>query len=102
LVREVKVERALVQAVEAEGGRCWKWVSPGLAGVPDRICLMPVAEEHREIVARYVRFVETKAPGGALRGLQKRVIGWIRCLGYRVDVVESVEDARKAAKGEEL
>ncbi len=47
------IEQALKRSVEAAGGICWKLVSPGTAGVPDRICI------HRGRVI----FVELKAPG---------------------------------------
>ena len=40
-MREHEIERKLVDAVKAKGGICWKFVSPGTAGVPDRIILMP-------------------------------------------------------------
>lgn len=38
LVLERDVERHLVKRVAQMGGRCFKWVSPEHAGVPDRIC----------------------------------------------------------------
>ena len=38
---EKQVEQALRKAVRDRGGLALKFVSPGLAGVPDRIVLMP-------------------------------------------------------------
>lgn len=58
----------------------------GHPGIPDRLVLMPVPEEHRELVSSYVRFEELKAAGGKLSAIQERVIGWLRKMGYRVDV----------------
>ena len=39
--QEIDVERYLVKRVKALGGQCFKWVSPGHAGVPDRIGVLP-------------------------------------------------------------
>ena len=60
---EKQVEQALRKAVRDRGGLALKFVSPGLAGVPDRIVLMP---------NRRVAFVELKAPGKHPRPLQVR------------------------------
>lgn len=38
---EKKLERKLVKAVEDCGAAAWKLSSPGRAGVPDRIVLLP-------------------------------------------------------------
>lgn len=51
-MNEHAIEQHLKKAVEAIGGLCWKFTSPGTAGVPDRICI------HRGRVI----FVELKAP----------------------------------------
>ena len=58
---EKQVEQALRKAVRDRGGLALKFVSPGLAGVPDRIVLMP---------NRRIAFVELKAPGKHPRPLQ--------------------------------
>lgn len=39
--REAKVEQYLTESIEARGGLCLKWVSPGNAGVPDRLVVLP-------------------------------------------------------------
>ena len=36
-----EIERKLTETVKASDGVCWKFTSPGTAGVPDRIILMP-------------------------------------------------------------
>ena len=54
-MRERDVEKVLVDEVRRLGGRAYKWTSPGNAGVPDRMVIMP---GHRPI------FVELKADGG--------------------------------------
>ncbi|MDV6239876.1 VRR-NUC domain-containing protein, partial [Trueperella bernardiae] len=38
-MNEHAIEQHLKKAVEAIGGLCWKFTSPGTAGVPDRICI---------------------------------------------------------------
>lgn len=85
---EREVESSLVSDVNNAGGKALKWSSPGLSGVPDRIVLMPIPEHHRELVAKYVKFVELKAPGEKPRPLQDRVCGWIRDMGFSVQVVD--------------
>ena len=40
-MRERDIEVKLRKSVAAQGGFCWKFTSPGTAGVPDRIILMP-------------------------------------------------------------
>ena len=62
---ERDVERHLVRRVKEAGGLALKWISPGMAGVPDRICVMPGGR---------IVLVELKRPGGALRPVQVRVI----------------------------
>lgn len=59
--REASLESKLVHEVQKRGGLCWKFTSPGIAGVPDRIVLVPGGK---------VVFVEMKAPGKRMRPLQ--------------------------------
>lgn len=87
--RESDIERADRKAVEAEGGKLLKFVSPGLNGVPDRLVLRPIAPEHRELVAKYFRFAEYKKPGKAPRADQLRRHKELRDLGYQVDVIDT-------------
>ena len=61
MLREKDVERELKEAVEASGGLCYKWVSPGNNGVPDRIV----------IIDGEVCFVELKTSVGQLSPIQK-------------------------------
>lgn len=62
-MRESVVEKHLATQVRRLGGLCWKFVSPNLAGVPDRIVVMPGGR---------VYFVELKAPGKLPRPNQLR------------------------------
>ncbi len=81
-MRETEVEQALVKAVKARGGICWKFVSPGTAGVPDRIVLMPFGR---------IAFVEVKAPGEVPRPLQRSRHRLLRRLRFRVYVIDGKE-----------
>lgn len=79
-MREKSIEEKLVSAVKAQGGVCWKFTSPGTAGVPDRIVLMPPGR---------IGFVEVKAPGEKPRPLQRTRIKTLRRLGFKVFVLDS-------------
>lgn len=93
-MRESAVESALVRETEARGGRALKFVSPGMGGVADRLLLRPVPPEHREIVQRYVKLVEIKAPGKQLRPLQQWFQREVQSLGHCCAVVDSREAVR--------
>lgn len=71
-MKESDIESYLRKKVEANGGKCWKWVSPGRRGVPDRIVIMP---------GGVVAFVELKAPGKTERADQIHVQKILRDLG---------------------
>ncbi len=60
-MKESDIEANLVRMVRARGGLCYKWVSPGNLGVPDRIIITP---EGRTI------FVELKTTAGRLSAAQ--------------------------------
>ena len=77
-MNEKSIEQALRQAIQADGGICWKLVSPGVDGVPDRICLK----------AGQAVFVEVKAPGKKPRPLQIRRMNQLRSQGFTVLVVD--------------
>ena len=79
---ERAIEQRLVEAVRKAGGLCPKFVSPGWDGVPDRIVLLPGGK---------LGFVELKAPGQKLRPLQRQRREQLECLGFRVFVIDGVE-----------
>lgn len=78
-MKEKHLENELKKSVENLGGICWKLVSPGTAGVPDRICLK----------AGRIVFVELKAPGKKPRAIQNRRIKQLRDQGFTVFVMDS-------------
>ena len=93
-MRESDLERILCKEVNKEGGRTFKWVSPGNNGVPDRIVFFPGGE---------VYFVELKSDNGRLRRTQEIQIGTLQELGQATFVVRGmrglVEFFRKIERG---
>lgn len=85
-MRESFIEEKLTKAVKQNGGVCWKFTSPGTAGVPDRIVLMPKGN---------IAFVEVKAPGEKPRPLQLSRHRLLRQLGFQVYVLDALEDIDK-------
>ena len=76
---ERQLERKLAEAVKAMGGTALKFTSPGFAGMPDRIVLLPEGK---------IAFVEVKRPGETPRPLQRARHGMLRLLGYKVFVLD--------------
>ncbi len=76
---EKAIEKKLVEAVVCKGGLCPKFVSPGTAGMPDRIVLLPEGR---------LGFVEVKAPGKVPRPLQAARHAQLRKLGFKVYVLD--------------
>lgn len=75
--KEKSIEKRLVDGVKVLGGRCYKWVSPGNVGVPDRIVLYG---------GRTI-FVELKTDDGRLSPVQARQIQRIADMGNEVEVI---------------
>ena len=84
-MREKAIEQKLVRAVKASGGIAPKFSSPGFDGMPDRIVLMPCGR---------IAFVEVKAPGEKPRALQLSRHELLRRLGFKVFVLDNVEDIK--------
>jgi hypothetical protein len=79
---EKDIEKYLTSKVKALKGKAYKWVSPGNAGVPDRIVMIPGGR---------IAFVELKAPGkkpSPLQLVQHKKLGG---LGFNVYVLDSKE-----------
>ena len=88
-MRKKKIEQKLVTAVKKHGGICPKFVSPGFDGMPDRLLLLP----HGRFA-----FVEVKAPNQKPRPLQLSRHRLLRRLGFRVYVLDALEDIDKIIK----
>ena len=81
-MRESTVEKRLKRGVEALGGLCEKFVSPGKRSVPDRLVSLPGGR---------IVFVELKAPGKEPTPLQEKDHKRRRTLGFDVRVIDTVE-----------
>ena len=79
-LKEKDVEKYLRDEIKKVGGIAYKFVSPGNAGVPDRLVLLPDG---------LIFFVELKAPGKKTRKIQDRQAGRIRRLGFKVEILDS-------------
>ena len=79
-MREKDIEGKCRFLAIAAGGILWKWVSPGRAGVPDRILILPGGR---------VAFVEFKAPGKHPTAQQEACHRQLRDLGVTVAVIDS-------------
>ena len=81
---ESEIESKLRERIQAAGGMCLKWESPGYSGVPDRMILMP---------GGYICFADLKAPGKKERPRQLYVQRQLRQLGF--DVFSAVDSLSK-------
>ena len=83
-VLERQIEERLKKEAKRRGGLALKLVSPGMAGVPDRLVLLPKG---------VMMFVEVKAPGKKPRPLQLKRKRQLEDLGFKVHVIDSCEGA---------
>lgn len=79
---ENKIEQKLREGVKRLGGRAYKLVSPGYAGLPDRLICFPFGR---------VVFVEVKSPKGRLSKLQEYRINELEKLMQDVWVLSTPE-----------
>ncbi|MEK4142112.1 VRR-NUC domain-containing protein [Paenibacillus sp. FSL L8-0696] len=79
---EREIESALGKSVKALGGLYWKFVSPGMNGVPDRIIALP---------GGLTVYVELKKPGEQPRPLQLKRHQELRERGHLVYVIDTLE-----------
>ena len=81
-MNEASIEKRLKMKVKQEGGLALKLVSPGFAGVPDRLVLFNGSK---------IAFVELKAPAKKLRALQIKRKKQLESLGFKVFKIDSYE-----------
>lgn len=79
---EKRIEATFVKVTQQRGGLCLKLTSPSMAGVPDRLVLMPDG---------HMGFVEMKSPGKHPRPLQIQRLSQLKRLGYQVFVCDQFE-----------
>lgn len=81
---EKLIERKLVEACNKKGGLCIKLLTYMFIGLPDRMCLLPNGK---------IVFVEVKTTGEKPRKIQLIVHDTLRKLGFRVEIIDTVESA---------
>ncbi len=81
-MQEKQIEQKLTLMVKAKGGIAPKFVSPSFAGMPDRLVLLP---------GGVFAFAELKAPGMKPRALQVARHRMLRELGFKVYVIDGIE-----------
>lgn len=91
-MKESQIEARLVRMVCERRGLCYKFVSPGNPGVPDRIVLTPDGR---------IYFIELKTEVGSLQRIQEYQIGALRKRHADVRVLKG-PDAVKAFVDEVL
>ena len=82
-MREREIEAALFKAVKKRHGLPFKFISPGMSGVPDRLILLPGGK---------IGFIELKAPGKKMRPLQEKRKRQLESLGFLVFCLDSKEE----------
>lgn len=86
---EKDIEKRLVDGISKWGGKVYKFISPGNAGVPDRIVILP---------GENVFFVELKDDRGELSKLQKAQIRKLRSLGVKVFILRGMIEVENFLK----
>ena len=79
---ESQLERKFCDKIKHFGGLPLKFISPGRAGVPDRIVLLPGGK---------IYFVELKNEVGKTSIIQEYVFEKFERLGFKVKIINSVE-----------
>ena len=84
-MRESEIERKLGEGIKKLGGLYYKFTSPNLPGVPDRIVILPGGR---------VIFVELKTEIGRLANIQKWIISEMRQRDADVRVITGRPEAK--------
>ena len=89
MVSEKSIEGYLRRQVEHMGGQAYKFSSPGNAGVPDRLVVLPGGR---------IAFVELKAPGRKPTPLQQNKMRELKHLGATCVWTDSKEGVDQILK----
>ncbi len=96
-MQEKDLEKKFREMVRQEGGRAYKFVSPGNSGVPDRLVVLP--EGH-------IGFVELKRKGRVPTKLQEMQMEFLGSMGFYVrvldragDIEQVIQEIRKTGAG---
>ena len=89
---EKDTEAFLRDEVRALGGRSYKWVSPGCAGVPDRIVILPNGR---------IFFIELKSERKTSSAQQRKRQTELRALGCTVYADVDTKEKVKELLGKE-
>ena len=84
-LKESAIESRLVRMVRDRGGLCYKFVSPGNPGVPDRIVITPAGK---------TVYVELKTEVGRLSALQKWQHAELEKRGAEVRVLKGLDQVK--------
>ena len=85
-MKESAIEAKLRDGIRALGGRAYKFVSPGNAGVPDRMVVLPGGR---------IIFVELKTEAGRLSKMQTFQIAQLRAMGCDARVLYGAEAVQR-------
>ena len=81
-MEERKLEQSFKRSIHHQGGLALKLITPGYAGIPDRLAILPGGR---------IAFIELKKPGGLPRPLQIKRHEQLQQLGCDVAVIDSNE-----------
>ena len=95
---EDKVEESWAKDAKSKGALFYKFTSPARRFVPDRIRLEYVPVQHRELVARYIKFMEFKRPKGPVMPGQVRERERLMKQGYSVEIIDKTKEQYDAGK----
>lgn len=84
-MKERQIEAKLVKQIRSMGGICYKFVSPGNPGVPDRMVLLPDGR---------IIFIELKTEVGRLANIQRWQLEEMRKRHADVRVLRGEEQVR--------
>ena len=85
-MKESQIESYMVRKVKEHGGLCFKFVSPGNPGVPDRIVITPAGK---------TIYVELKTKTGRLTRLQRQQLQALALRSVDVQVLFGMDAVKE-------